>query len=54
MSLVNKKVKFVFYDVIELVNEPDLKAQKSWVDQWKELYNRLMKKWIHDNDVFSY
>ena len=30
------------------------KWKKFWVDQGTEFYNRLVPKWLDDNDIFIY
>ena len=44
-----KKVKTVFNTLIEIVNESNWKLNKLWVDQARELYNKLMQEWLDNN-----
>ena len=37
-----------------IVNESNRKPNKLWVDQGKEFYNKLIKKWLDVNDVLIY
>ena len=50
-SLKDKKGKKVLHALIEIVNESDRKANKLWVGQGREFYNKLMKKWLGNNDI---
>ena len=42
--LKNKKGKTVLNGFIKIVNESNRKPNKSWVDQGREFYNRLMQE----------
>ena len=44
-----KKGKTVFNTLIEIVNESNRKLNKLWVDQARELYNKLMQEWLDNN-----
>ena len=41
---------------IEIVNESNRKTKpnKLWVDQGKELYDKLMQEWLNNNDIIMY
>ena len=52
--LKDKKGKTVLKAFIEIVNESNLKPNKLWVDEGKELYNKLMQEWFENNDILMY
>ena len=52
--LKDKKGKTVLKAFIEIVNESNLKPNKLWVDEGKELYNKLMEEWFENNDILMY
>ena len=52
--LRDKKGKKVLKAVIEIVNESNRKPNKLWVDQGRELYNKLMEEWLYYNDILMY
>ena len=41
--MMDKKAKSVLHDLIEIVNNSKHKPRKLWVDQGREIYNKLMK-----------
>ena len=49
--LKGKKTKIVLHGFSEIVNEFKRKPIKLWVDQGKEFYGRLIKKWSDDNSI---
>ena len=49
-----KKAKTVLHGFIVMVNESKKCPHKSWLDQGKEIYNKLMQKWLHDHDIFMH
>ena len=50
--LKGKKGKAVVNAFMSLiVNESNGKPNKLWVDQGRELYNKLMQKWLYNNDI---
>ena len=50
--LKGKKGKTVVNTFMSLiVNESNGKPNKLWVDQGRELYNKLMQKWLYNNDI---
>ena len=51
--LKDKKGKTVVNALIEIVNESNCKPNKLWVDQEKELYNKLIQEWL-DNNILMY
>ena len=51
--LKDKKGKTVVNALIEIVHESNCKANKLWVDQEKELYNKLIQEWL-DNNILMY
>ena len=52
--LKDKKCKKVLKAVIEIVNESNRKPNKLWVDQGRELCNKLMEEWLYYNDILMY
>ena len=49
-----KKGKTVLYAFIKIVNESNCKPNKLWVDQGREIYNKLMQEWLEHNDILMY
>ena len=49
-----KKGKKVLNAFIETANDSNRKPNKLWVDQGREFYNKIMKEWLHNNDIFIY
>ena len=49
-----KKVKKVLNVLIEIVNEPNRKPNKLWVDQGREFYNKRVKEWLDNNNILKY
>ena len=49
-SLKDKKGKTVFNAFLEIVNESNRKPNKLWIDQDTEFYNKLLPKWLEDNN----
>ena len=47
--LKDERIKAVFLDFIEIVNESKRKPNTFLVDQGREFYNSLMQKWLHCN-----
>ena len=43
--------KKVLHGFIEIVNKSKRKPNKLWVCQGREFYNKLLKKWLDDNDI---
>ena len=39
---------------MEIVNESNCKPKKLWVDQGRELYNKLMPEWVDNNDILMH
>ena len=37
-----------------MVNESNCKANKSWVNQGRKFYNKLMQEWLDNNDILIY
>ena len=52
--LKDKKGKTVLNVFIEIVNESNRKPNELWIVQGKEIYNRLMLKWLGNNDILMY
>ena len=38
---------------MEIVNESNCKPKKLWVDQGRELYNKLIPEWPDNNDILN-
>ena len=49
--LKGKNGKTVLNAFIEIVNESNHKPNKLWVDQGREIYNKLMHEWLDINDI---
>ena len=47
--LKDKKSKTVLNGFMEIVNESTCKPNKLWVNQGRELYNKLMQEWLDNN-----
>ena len=52
--LMDKKVKKVLNGFIEIVKESKHTPNKLRVDYERDFYNRLMQKWLDNNDIFMY
>ena len=52
--LKNKEDKAVLNAFIEIVNEPNRKPNKLWVDQEREFYNKIVQEWLDNNDILMY
>ena len=39
---------------IKIINESNRKPNKLWFDQEREFCNKLMPKWLDNNDIFMY
>ena len=52
LQICPKKVRAILDGFSETVDKFNRKPNKVWVDQEKELYNKLMEKWLDHNDVF--
>ena len=52
--LKDKKGKTVLSAFIDIVDESSRKPNKSWVDQGREFYNKLMQEWSRNNDILMY
>ena len=50
----NKKSKTVLNTFIEIANESNRKLNKLWVDQGREIYNKLMQEQFDNNDILMY
>ena len=49
-----KKSKTVLNTFIEIANESNRKPNKLWVDQGREIYNKLMQEQFGNNDILMY
>ena len=52
--LEDKIGRIVLNAFIEIVNESNHKPNKLWVDQGRELYNKLMQERLDNNDILIY
>ena len=52
--LKDKKSKTVLNAFIEIVNESNRKPNKSWVNQAREFYNKLIQECLDINDILMY
>ena len=52
--LKDKNGKTVLNAFIEVVNGSNRKPNKLWVDQGREVYNKLMQEWLDNNDILMY
>ena len=52
--LKDKKAKTVLNAFIEIVNKSNSKPNKLWVDKGREYYNKLMQKWLDNNDILMH
>ena len=53
--LKDKKGKTVLsVSFIDIVDESSRKPNKSWVDQGREFYNKLMQEWSRNNGILMY
>ena len=52
--LKDEKGKTVLIGFIKIVNESNHKPNKLWVDQGREFFNKLMQKWLENNDILMY
>ena len=46
-----KKVKQFLIVLLKKISKFKRKPNKLWVDQGREIYNKLMQKWFDDNDI---
>ena len=49
--LKDKKSKIVLNAFMEIANESNSKPNKSWVEQEREFYNKLIQEWLGNNDI---
>ena len=49
--LEDKIGKAVFIVFTEIVNESNRKPSKLWVDQGREIYNKLIQEWLDKNNI---
>ena len=52
-TLKNEKCKTVLSSFVVIVNESNGKPNKLWVDQGRQFYNKIMREWQGNNDVFN-
>ena len=52
--LKDKKGKTDVNAFIKIINESNRKPNKLWFDQEREFCNKLMQKWLDNNDIFTY
>ena len=51
-SLMDEKSKTVLHDFIEIVSKSKHKQMILWIDHGREFYNKLMQKWLDNDDIF--
>ena len=39
---------------MKIANKSNRKPNKLWFDQGREFYNKLMQKWLDENDILIY
>ena len=49
-----KKGKTVLNTFFEIANESNRKPKKLWVDQGRKFYNKLIQKWLGNDDSLMY
>ena len=54
VSLKDKKGISIVNAFNKIIKQPNKKPNKIWVDQGREFYNRVFKKWLSDNDIIMY
>ena len=52
--MADKKAKTVFHGFNGVLKKFKHNPNKLWVSQGKEFYNKLMQKWLKDNDILLY
>ena len=53
-ALKDKKDKTVLNAFVKIVNDPNRKPNKLWVDQGTEFHNKLIQEWLDKNDILMY
>ena len=56
VKLLKKKNKFkaVLKAFIEIIKKSNRKQNQLWVNQGRELCNKLRQEWLHNNDILMY
>ena len=54
MPLNDKKGITITNHFQKILDEPNCKASKIWVDKGSDIYNRLMKLWLERNAIEMY
>ena len=54
IPIENKKGISVTNGFNKIIKQSNRKLNKIWVDQGKEFYNNVFKKWLLDNDIIMY
>ena len=54
IPLENKKGISVTNGFNKIIKQSNRKPNKTWVDQGREFYNDVFKKWLSDNDIIMY
>ena len=54
ISLTDKKGISIVNAFDKIIKQSKRKPNKIWVDQGREFYNRVFKKWLSDNDIIMY
>ena len=50
-SLKDKKRKTALNAFMKIVNESNRQPNRSWVNQEREIYNKLMQEWLDNNNI---
>ena len=54
VSLKDKKGTNIVNEFQSILDSPERKPNKVWVDQGSEFYNKIFKKWLKDNNIEMY
>ena len=54
IPLKDKKGIIIANAFNKIIKQSNRKPNKIWVDQGSEFYNRVLKKWLSDNDIIMY
>ena len=49
---MDEKSKTVLHDFLEIVSKSKHKRIILWIDHGREFYNKLMQKWLDNDDIF--
>ena len=54
VPLKDKKGVSIVYAFQKILDNPNRKPNKIWVDKASDFYNNSFKKWLNDNDIEMY